>query len=69
MDQTAAVRVNARRAACQAAGSLHLESCQRCSRGGNSCSHLFSSSERLFPCTGKASPLHPVCVHSILSKQ
>ncbi len=24
MDQTAAVRVNARRAACQAAGSLHL---------------------------------------------
>ncbi len=50
MDQTAAVRVNARRAACQAAGSLHLVSCQRCMRGGNICSHLFSSSDFRFPC-------------------
>ena len=50
MDQTAAVRVKARRAACQAAGSLHLASCQRCMRGGKICSHLLSSSDRLFPC-------------------
>ena len=56
MDQTAAVRVNARRAACHAAGSLHLDSCQRCMRGGNICSHLFSSSDLRFPCTpGRAS--------------
>lgn len=50
MDQTAAVLVKARRAACQAAGSLHLASCQRCMRGGKICSHLLSSSDRLFPC-------------------
>lgn len=50
MDQTAAVRVNARRAACQAAGSLQRASCHLCMRGGNSCSHLFSSSDRRLPC-------------------
>jgi hypothetical protein len=50
MDQTALVRVNARRALCHAAGSLHLESSQRCSRGGNTCSTLSSSSLRRLPC-------------------
>lgn len=50
MDQTAQVRVKARRAECQAAGSAHLDSIHTCMQGGNLASTWSSSSERRLPC-------------------
>ena len=49
MDQTALVRVKARRAACQAAGSENLASCHRCSLGRKAAQIRSSRSDRR-PC-------------------
>ena len=49
MDQTALVRVKARRAACQAAGSENLASCHRCSLGRNA-AQMRSRRSDLRPC-------------------
>ena len=59
MDQTAQVRVKARRAECQAAGSLHLPSSQVPMRGGNMPSTLSSSSDLRLPCA-RAWPLSTI---------